>query len=414
MFNDVKQQVYNTGMCTPSGTYHTMMGRWAAGIVMSEEIEEYVLNKIRNIFNNQTLVPAYHYTVAYQRKDGCLPNLWNHLDQNGSQISVNIAIENTANWPIIVEGVVFDQQPNDAVIFCGQQHVHGRPPFPGNNDSDKTIQLFMHYSTPEHWIQNKDRGGVGRYGKDGDVRFFNRYRYFPLPDPPVNQPIGRDQDYSSVLSYYNDVAGHAFDVDTEMSEISILSKKELAPGLMLYKTDKNASRTIRGLVQNAMFKQWKQAEIQNVDGSPGINLEARNCFNYFLTSKQNTCHPQDPILRAKKSLELGLDVIVNDFCQRYYVKPLKSRETVLLRYEPGNMFHYHYDDNKGANRVISVSMLLNDDFCGGELEFREFGISLKPETGDVIVFSSSFPYIHQVKKILYGIRYSVVKWYDWA
>lgn len=413
IFSSVKKMIDETGMGTEKGTYHPMMGRWATGIKVSNEIEEYALGIVRKIFNNDAIVPAYHYAVSYQIKDDCIPNLWEHLDQNGSQISINIAIENTANWPLIVEGNEFFQNSNDAVIFCGQQHAHGRPPYPSNDENLKTTQLFMHYSTPDHWIQDKKSGGVGKYGIDGDVRFFNKNRYFALPDPPVNQPIG-ELDYSGVLRYYSDVVGHAFETETEISEIKIQSKHELAPGIILYKTGKESARTIKGLVQNAMFKQWEVAEVGDKNGGSKIDYNARDCYSYFLTEKQDDCHPQDPIVRAKKSLEIGINEIVNDYRSRYYISDLVSPHTVLLRYEHGGMFHNHFDDSKQNQRMVSVSMFLNDDFTGGELEFSEFGIKITPNAGDVVVFCSSFPYMHQVCPVGVGIRYSVVKWYEYA
>jgi hypothetical protein len=414
MFADVKKHISKTGMGTEKGVYHPMMGRYASGIKLPDEIEEYALDKVREIFKNDSLVRAYHYTVMYQIKDECVPNLWEHLDQNGSQVSINIAIENTAEWPIIVEGISFSQKENDAVVFCGQQHMHGRPPYPTKNKDLNTTQLFLHYSTPDHWIQDKKSGGVGMYGKDGDIRFFNRNRYFPLPDPPVNQLIGGDQDYSPVLRYYEEVVGHEFDTESEISDIKVESQQELAPGIILYKTNKDSSRVIKGLVQNSMFKQWREAEVAETNSGNKIDYNSRNCYNYFLGSKQDDCHPQDPIVRAKKSLEIGIEKIVENYQVRFQIKPIFSKDTVLLRYEQGNMFHGHFDASKTYHRIVSVVMFLNEDFTGGELEFKEFGLKIKPQAGDVLVFPSSYPYMHKVNSVKFGVRYSVVKWYEFV
>ena len=56
---------------------------------------------------------------------------------------------------------------------------------------------------------------------------------------------------------------------------------------------------------------------------------------------------------------------------------------------------------------------MNDDFEGGELQFKEFDLKIKPEAGDIIVFCSGFPYMHQVAPVTMGIRYAVVKWYEY-
>jgi len=411
MFERIKKTVDNINFTTTQ-QFHTMLARWESSIEFDEDINEYVLQRAREIFNDNTLKKSYFFATRYQRKDGCIPHLWEHTDQNGTQTTIDITVENTANWGIIVEEQHFDQNANDAIIFCGQQHIHSRPPYPTTDPEKYTTVLFLHFTKPDHWIQT-EKFGITKYGKDGDVRFFNRNRFLAMPDGPVNQPVCHCHDYSATLNLYSEIVGHAFNEETELAEIKIQSKEELAPGIMLYKTGKESARTIKGLIQNAMFKQWAAAEVL-VDGKPTVQYEARSCYNYFLDNKQNDCHPQDPILRAKKSLEVGIDSIVEDYRSKYSITPLVSNHTVLLRYEPGNMFHNHYDAAPAYPRVVSVSMFLNDNFEGGELEFKEFNIKIKPEAGDVVVFCSAFPYMHQVHPIVTGIRYAVVKWYEFT
>lgn len=405
MFDDVKRQIEKTGMGQKGGTYYPMMGRWASGITMSPDVEDYVLNKVRKIFNDESLVRAYHYTVMYQIKDNCIPNLWEHYDQNGSQISINITIENTANWSLIVEGKEYKQNPNEAVVFCGQQHAHARPPYPTKDENVRTTQLFMHYSSRNHWVQNANSRGVDTYGKDGDIRFFNKYRYLALPEPPMAQSFGKEQDYSGVLKYYDEIVGHATDSRPETADMAILERKELVPGITIYKISKESSRILKGLVQNSMFKQWMPARSDS-----GTKV----MHNYFLTKIQSSCHPQDPIRRAAESFQVGFDAIAEDFRIRYNERPLVSHHTVLLRYEEENTFFNHIDNQPGNPRVLSVLMFLNDNFQGGELEFQEFNIKIKPEAGDVVVFCSAFPYVHRVHPVITGIRYSVVRWYEYS
>jgi 2OG-Fe(II) oxygenase superfamily len=409
-FEEVKHAIKETKMGTDDLFFHTMLARWESPIQFSPEVEAYCVQKARDLFNDQSLEKAYFFAVRYQRKDGCVPHLWEHTDQNGTQTTIDITVENTANWGLIVEGQYFEQNPNDAIIFCGQQHIHSRPPYPTTDPDKYTTVLFLHFTQPDHWIQ-KQKDGIYKYGKDGDIRFFNRNRFLAFPDVPIDQPVCDCHDYSKTLDLYDEIVGYAVDEPTETVDMTILDKEELAPGIIKYKTARESSRILRGLIQNSMLKQWKPAEVL-VEGRPAIQHNARNCYNYFLTDKQNDCHPQDPIVRVKKSLELGIDTIVENYRERYSITPLKSDHTVLLRYEPGNMFHNHYDVAPIYPRVVSVSMFLNDNFEGGELEFKEFNIKIKPEAGDVIVFCSSFPYMHQVHQITKGIRYSVVKWYD--
>jgi hypothetical protein len=412
MFDRVKKTVIDTGIGTGETQFHTMLARWESPIGFDSDIEEYCVKRTREIFNDNTLLKAYFFVVRYQYKDGCIPHLWEHTDQNGTQTTIDITVENTADWDIIVEGERFKQESNNAIIFCGQQHIHSRPPYPTTDPEKYVTVLFLHFTQPDHWIQ-KEKYGIHKYGRDGDVRFFNRNRYLAMPDAPINQPVCDCHDYSGTLNLYNEIVGQAFDIPPEIVDMSILDKIELAPGIIKYKIAKESARVLKGLIQNSMFKQWQPAEVLKENNKPGINYDARNCFNYFIDDKQLHCHPQDPIRRVAESFKIGLDVIVEDFRSRYSIVPLISHHTVLLRYEAGHKFHDHIDDHPKFPRVVSISVFLNDDYDGGELEFKEFNLKIKPVAGEIVVFSSGFPYIHQVHPITTGIRYAVVKWYQY-
>ena len=70
----------------------------------------------------------------------------------------------------------------------------------------------------------------------------------------------------------------------------------------------------------------------------------------------------------------------------------------------------------GTVRKISASVILNEDYEGGEMQFREIDdhgdlktTSIKPKTGSVLVFPSCVH--HRVAPVTKGTRYSVVAWY---
>jgi predicted 2-oxoglutarate/Fe(II)-dependent dioxygenase YbiX len=56
-------------------------------------------------------------------------------------------------------------------------------------------------------------------------------------------------------------------------------------------------------------------------------------------------------------------------------------------------------------------MYLNNDYQGGEIEFVNSGVKLKPEAGSIIFFPSNFLYVHEVYPIESGFRYSMPHWY---
>jgi|TARA_Y100000114_G_scaffold154128_1_gene175513 PKHD-type hydroxylase len=87
----------------------------------------------------------------------------------------------------------------------------------------------------------------------------------------------------------------------------------------------------------------------------------------------------------------------------------------VIRYKsPSKGYEYHIDlgpEGVSATRKISVSLLLNDKYEGGEICFRtgESASCTKPKVGEVVAFSSFLP--HKVKPITKGERYVLVAWF---
>ena len=82
----------------------------------------------------------------------------------------------------------------------------------------------------------------------------------------------------------------------------------------------------------------------------------------------------------------------------------------LLRYRGGEEYKAHYDSTTSMGRIISVIVYLNDDYEGGELEFPNFGIKIKPQAGMMVVFPSNFAYAHIAHPVTSGTKYALVTW----
>jgi PKHD-type hydroxylase len=84
----------------------------------------------------------------------------------------------------------------------------------------------------------------------------------------------------------------------------------------------------------------------------------------------------------------------------------------LSQYNEGDFYGWHKDFNGGdlSNRKISTSLILNDNFNGGELCF--FGpngeLPLKVNKGSLVVFPSFE--LHKVNVVKEGTRFSLVSW----
>ena len=86
----------------------------------------------------------------------------------------------------------------------------------------------------------------------------------------------------------------------------------------------------------------------------------------------------------------------------------------ILKYENTGFYTWHVDHFATVPRTMSCILLLNNDYEGGNLCFRnpdgsnEWEVEVRPNR--MIVWPSNFLYPHTVKPVTKGKRYSVVAW----
>jgi hypothetical protein len=99
------------------------------------------------------------------------------------------------------------------------------------------------------------------------------------------------------------------------------------------------------------------------------------------------------------------------YAQRYNIQEqLWHEEYNLLRYSDHQQYHRHYDSSSIIGRAISAICYLNNDYSGGEIEFPNFKVKIKPESGMLILFPSSYPYAHIAHPVTDGVKYCLVTW----
>ena len=84
----------------------------------------------------------------------------------------------------------------------------------------------------------------------------------------------------------------------------------------------------------------------------------------------------------------------------------------ILKYPIGGFYKPHVDHGDKINRSLSFLYLVNENYKGGELYFFNDGkeYPVKVEKNKLIVFPSNFMYMHGVKPVTEGVKYSVVSW----
>lgn len=94
----------------------------------------------------------------------------------------------------------------------------------------------------------------------------------------------------------------------------------------------------------------------------------------------------------------------------------------ITKYKKNGHYDFHQDGNgfskydnpenellHGKTRKLSMTIVLNEDYEGGEFEFLSDKNLIKEKIGTVIVFPSYL--VHQVRPVTKGTRYSLVAWF---
>ena len=121
--------------------------------------------------------------------------------------------------------------------------------------------------------------------------------------------------------------------------------------------------------------------------------------------------------------------LIDDVVARAFAKEIIPRtgrsidwyeQPQLLRYSSGGYYVYHSDAydyeieqgawRKAADRDISLLLYLNDEYTGGELEFKRLSYTLRPKAGMLVWFPSDIRYEHMARVVRSGRRYVIVSW----
>ena len=98
------------------------------------------------------------------------------------------------------------------------------------------------------------------------------------------------------------------------------------------------------------------------------------------------------------------------YAQKHNISELYHEGYQMIKYSSGQEYKAHADGGTDTGRSISAIVYLNDNYKGGEIEFINFGIKIKPEPGMLILFPSNYPYSHIAHPVTEGTKYAIVTW----
>jgi hypothetical protein len=112
---------------------------------------------------------------------------------------------------------------------------------------------------------------------------------------------------------------------------------------------------------------------------------------------------------------------LSDIAEEVFGKKVKNLSLSAHKWLPGAFASDHSDNSEldgtpnawRENKLVTI-IYLNDNYQGGNLYFRDHGLSIAPEAGSMICFDVGIDNVHGVTEIESGDRYTMLLSWDFA
>lgn len=162
-FNEIKELIVNSYNNKDMASYDTAYGRWM--------VRDMPFNNIPN-FNDRILkyvkealkphdpdwdnyISVGRFGWKYESVDGVIPSLIGHMDTHGGNVQFDMVIDKTFNWGLYIGDKMYEESnPNEVIVFNGQELWHGRPKWEDYSKSkdDYLVVEFFAFAPKNHWF----------------------------------------------------------------------------------------------------------------------------------------------------------------------------------------------------------------------------------------------------------------------
>lgn len=338
----------------------------------------------------ETVLPTYSYARIYGNQDNLIP----HTDRDECEISITVHLSGDQPWHIWIKtpkneekGVILN--PGDAIVYLGSEAYHWRNAYQGN----QYVQLFLHYI--------KSRG-----------KYVQKYFDKSNPDPVEGTDFKHDK------NTVEENIKRVIEIDKEIEKS--LEESVKTPSVIIKPTNTLEDFIVvlddivpidlcdKILLEYADSDEWGKTAVGKGEYVP----EIRSCETIQLSIKNVI----DKNVDVRQEIDNSLFKCANNCLKQYLEKfPTLTADNdtgyELLRYKEGQKYTQHTDSFVQQQRSITCSLLLNEDYEGGEFGFFDREILIKGGKGSAIMFPSNFMYPHEILEVISGTRYSIVTWY---
>ncbi len=187
-----------------------------------------------------------------------------------------------------------------------------------------------------------------------------------------------------------------------------MNKELILPGIMKFPA---ALEVPDGLIEQLIAAKAKTEQKAPVGGPERFSADGPNLFKDFPECAKYMDYVQSVWKEALCHFIDQYDEVVYDI--------FWEEGAQLICYGPGKDLGFHSDtkaeaDDEGVSmtlphkRYLTCIAYLNDDYIGGELEFKYWDLQIKPGAGDIYIYPSNFLYAHRSRPLLTGKKLALL------
>lgn len=342
------------------------------------EFDELLCEKISTVgwLAGESVLPTYTYARVYHKN----AELKIHKDRGACEVSLTVNLDQDGvDWPISIkkpDGSVatLNLKPGDAMLYLGCIAEHWREPFQG----EKHTQVFFHY------VRSRGPNAKFAFDKNKDnlpeVSFSKAGR-----NPVIVDPCKVEWSPTHI---------------EELSKYIILIKDALSPELCK-----------KIILEYKDSNEWRHS---TVGSESTLAPDIRGAHIISISAEEALQKNSD----IRKLLDQEIHQGLTEAIQMYKMQLVDPEIGItidtgydLLRYSDSAGYTQHIDNFTTFPRTVSCSILLNDEFNGGEFFFFNKAYSVKLTAGSMLFFPSNFLFPHGVAPVTNGTRYSIVTWF---
>lgn len=86
----------------------------------------------------------------------------------------------------------------------------------------------------------------------------------------------------------------------------------------------------------------------------------------------------------------------------------------IVKFEEGYAMHLHVDTLSVSSLHLASVYYINDDYNGGEINFPDHNLTIKPDANSLLLFPGNENYWHETLEVLENNRYTSTKFFKFS